>query len=201
MTYKTFRILFCINALSLVPLVADAALTMTLTGSSGSSIVNYELTGSSIATVAGSLAPGSRFIWDNVGFEAFSIELNNKNVVLASGTPFFSNDTTSMVSNIGSLYFDDDGAGDDYGATVSGSIFSWSSGDTISWSGSGTADLSVVASSVDFNDMSTGMSAEIVDKGITSQLVIADAVPEPTSSMLVILGSLIGIAKRSRAKQ
>jgi hypothetical protein len=176
-------------------------MTLTLSGQPGSPLVAFSLTGTSTATSSfNGPFTGQMFdVYD--GSDLFPPEITNANspfgiYALASGGGTVLNLTAGTSNAVTGVTLQDNQL---FGVARFGVGFSGSQtvaiGDSLTWSGSGTIDLST--SNLTFNDITKGSLTGIAEgSGFRGTLII---VPEPGTSMSLIHFGIGLLAIRRRA--
>ncbi len=174
-----------------------ASVVMNLEGMRGSSILNFSLNGSGIAVESfGSLITGFGFSITD-GFDPFPpaiLGTNNGNFALLSGSAMFSNETNGTTLAITGLFLQDPPSleFDRFGVITAGT-YRVSLGDTISWTGVGTIDLSTKG--LTFSDLTQGSGLGLfrpanVPVNIEGLLNVRSIATVPEPSTLTVLGFL-----------
>ena len=169
---------------------------MNLTGTSGSSVVHFTLTGSDTASTDTPSSFKGFFLDIDDGYNPFPSGIDSGNggrFGLTNGSGTFSNVTQGTNVDITGLFFRDssgfqlnDRFGVDFGTSVG-----VTDGDVFRWSGAGTVDLSPVGMTFDDLALGTGVArtryptALVIDGRLN---VATPAVPEPSSLILLALG-------------
>ena len=167
---------------------AHGEMIMTLTGTPGSSIIHWSVSGSDTATASFGYGVCAMFGLDVTdGFDPFPSGMSGGDYgrnPLASGGGTVSNLTDGVTEPITGITLQDS---DLFGVARFGAryegTFHYGAGDVFSWQGSGTIDLS--SRGVTFDDLTQGTGDARTfldgrDMGIVGRLVVRQ-VPEPTS--------------------
>lgn len=180
---------------------SSAQMTMTLSGSPGSSVIGYEISGSSIAS--SSFGPFVGMVFDmSLGEEPFPAEVTTPPLYefgvypLASGGGTVTNLTSSQTRPVTGVGLQDSalfgvarfGVDFDPGLTIA-------AGDTLEWTGSGAFDLA--PSGVTFDQFVPGVypGDSFVVGGFKGILII---VPEPATGVTLLLATLLAGPRRRR---
>jgi hypothetical protein len=185
---------------------AHAALTMTLSGTPGSSIINVSFSGTS--TVGRSSGGIVNFGWDfaPTNFNPFPPQITGSDFGrfnFISGSAQFLNLTSHQSSSITGIWLQDSSNSpfpgwERFGMLDSTSI-SYVAGDVFQWSGSATIDLS--AKGLTFDSLHLGSTgpvypADPVTSGILQgELVI---VPEPSVTVLLATAGIVFLMMKRR---
>jgi hypothetical protein len=179
---------------------AAAQLIMELSGTPGSSIVEFILSGEDVATDSFESVLGIGFdIVDD--FNPFPPAANGSDFgrfVIQTGSASLSNITQDRAVAVSNLFLQDSElfGVDRFG--VRAGVIPIFTGDTISWTGSGTIDLSTKG--LTFSDLRVGSGVGVVDLagvavGIDGVLQI---VPEPAAALLLSPLGFTWVASRRR---
>jgi hypothetical protein len=202
--YARFLLVTVALGLASGPAKTYANLVMTLSGNSGSSLVEVTFSGSSSAQRGGAII--------NYGWEFFPTDFDPFPAGVAGGdfvsfnftlgSPTYSNLTRGLTAPITGVWLQDSSNSVKPGYERFGiraqfePIFdnTYIAGDLVAWSGSATMDLS--AKGLTFDDFTPGTTGPIagVNGIFEGQLVI---VPEPTALTLCVLG-MLGLLSRKR---
>ena len=183
-----------------------AALTMTLDGAPGSSIVHVSLSGSSVAAASSGAIINFGWSFLPTTFNPFPAQITGGDFGMfnfTSGSAVYRNVTRGLTTTVSGIWLQDSSNSPMPGSERFGVIETslgdnaYHVGDLIEWSGSATIDLS--GKGLTFGDLHPGSSGPVSgDLNIlVGQLTI---VPEPLPGALLLTFGAVAAILRRRAK-
>ncbi|NNM30506.1 MAG: hypothetical protein HKO57_13375 [Akkermansiaceae bacterium] len=171
------------------------AVSLVFSGTPGSSIINYTLSGAGIFSAGGL---DNMIVVVALSSDPFDPIFNVTQNYGITGTGILTNTTTAQSTSLVNIRFDHDdpvGGGQDDLRLDFNSNLAVTNGDAYTISGNGTIDVSPAGAT--FSDFNLGTGSGIVTgSGLVVDGLSLTIVPEPSGTVLAMLGLVLGLRRR-----